>query len=553
MKRRLPKSHCDACGSSDAKQIYEDEDGKQDSYCFSCNKSERLFVDTVTTNSRSFIKMKQSLSKEEVSTYPIRSSNNDRGISEETNAYFGVRVSVNEVSGEVDTVYYPEYIKGVLSGYKARKLPKDFEQPSIGSIKNCDFFGQHLCSPELGKKLIITEGEEDCLMISDVIFSRFKKRANVCSLLSGASSAKKDFEKNLKFLKQFDQIILAFDKDEAGEKAVLQTSLVSGIELQKLYLMDLSEKDACDVVKEGKANEILEQFKSPKKYRPDGIIEIKDLEDLYFNENEKQVVHYPRNWSIFNETTQGIRLGEMDTFTGGTGGGKTQLFREIIVHLLNSTNENIGCLFLEETVSETLRGLGGILLRKRIHLPEVRSTVPKEDLKQSWDQLRKNNRLVFMDSTTYDTALSSIKYMAEYKNCKYIVLDHVSLLLSDIAGQGNEREKLDFIMTKLRNLVVKHNFWLGIAVHLRKRGLESTSFEEGAVPTLDDLRGSGGLKQLSNSVYALQRNSINPPDALRDVVTLHVLKNRFSGKTGICDTLRFNQDTGRLEKISSKF
>jgi hypothetical protein len=37
-----------------------------------------------------------------------------------------IKVSMNSTTGEVDTHYFPYYIKKELAGYKVRRLPKQF-------------------------------------------------------------------------------------------------------------------------------------------------------------------------------------------------------------------------------------------------------------------------------------------------------------------------------------------------------------------------------------------------------------------------------------------
>jgi twinkle protein len=69
-----------------------------------------------------------------------------------------------------------------------------------------------------------------------------------------------------------------------------------------------------------------------------------------------------------NHYTYGMKLGALDVFTSGTGCGKTQIFRELIFHLLKSTDANIGIISLEESVKDTIDGLAGLYLEKRIHL-----------------------------------------------------------------------------------------------------------------------------------------------------------------------------------------
>ena len=80
-----------------------------------------------------------------------------------------------------------------------------------------------------------------------------------------------------------------------------------------------------------------------------------------------------------------------------------------------------------------------------------------------------------------------------------------------------------------------------VVSHLKRP--EKKGHEEGAQVSLSQLRGSGAIAQLSDMVIGLERNQqgANP-----NVLTIRVLKNRFSGDTGVSGHLYYNQDTGRL-------
>ena len=86
-----------------------------------------------------------------------------------------------------------------------------------------------------------------------------------------------------------------------------------------------------------------------------------------------------------------------------------------------------------------------------------------------------------------------------------------------------------------------------LVVHLRKV-LGGKSFELGAIPTLDDLRGSGTIKQLSWDVIGLSRNQQHGDPVCANTTLVSVLKCRFTGRTGPSDYLYYSQDTGRMTK-----
>ena len=66
---------------------------------------------------------------------------------------------------------------------------------------------------------------------------------------------------------------------------------------------------------------------------------------------EKADCDYP--FDGLNKLTYGIRKQELVTVTAGSGLGKSQFLREIIWHLLQNTEENVGLMFLEESTRKT--------------------------------------------------------------------------------------------------------------------------------------------------------------------------------------------------------
>ena len=98
-------------------------------------------------------------------------------------------------------------------------------------------------------------------------------------------------------------------------------------------------------------------------------------------------------------------------------------------------------------------------------------------------------------------------------------------------------------MTYLRTLVEETGAGLILVSHL-KRPEGNRGHEEGATTSLSQLRGSHAIAQLSDIVIGLERNQQDAESA--NTTTLRVLKNRFSGDTGLAGELFYNRETGRL-------
>jgi len=69
---------------------------------------------------------------------------------------------------------------------------------------------------------------------------------------------------------------------------------------------------------------------------------------------------------------------------------------------------------------------------------------------------------------------------------------------------------------------------------------------------LSHLRGSASIAHLSDSVIGLERNQQAEGDEANTTV-IRILKNRYTGETGVTSHLHYNKDTGRLTEVDNPF
>jgi twinkle protein len=221
------------------------------------------------------------------------------------------------------------------------------------------------------------------------------------------------------------------------------------------------------------------------------------------------------------------------------------------MHIKDTTNNKIGCLFMEESVERTAEGFMGVDLSSPIHLPTSPVKYGDVEYKDSFDRTFGDDRLFIMDASfdtgaTVDQVVSRVRFMAKAMNCKIIILDHISILVS--GGQyGDERRALDEIMTKLRTLTQDTGIVLFAVSHLKRP--DGKGHEEGAVTSVAQLRGSASIAQLSDFVIGLERNGQAEDETERNTTHIRVLKNRFSGITGPAGHLLYSAETGRLTEF----
>ena len=187
-------------------------------------------------------------------------------------------------------------------------------------------------------------------------------------------------------------------------------------------------------------------------------------------------------------------------------------------------------------------------MNKLLHLEPIKVD---DDYRSAFDETVGSGRVFFYDhwgSLDSDNLLNHIRYMAKALGVSYLILDHLSIIVSGLDG-GDERRLIDNTMTKLRGLVEECGIGLVLVSHLKRP--EGRGHENGAETTLAQLRGSAAIAQLSDMVLGLERDQQDAE--ARNMTNVRVLKNRFSGDTGLASTLRYSHITGRLleEEISS--
>ena len=513
---------CPKCDSKDNVAVYSDG-GK---YCWGVDCDYVVY-----SNRGNVVDMEKPTTP--VKTKGIFKELEDRKISLSTCEYYGV-TSMEKPFRHVYP-YYDE--RGTLISNKIRNVKtKSFH--SEGDIKGSVLFGQNKFKNG-GKFVTICEGEIDAMSAYEMLGSRWP----VVSVKNGAASVKTDISNKhvYDFLMSFDSVIICFDNDAAGK---VSSAKLADLLAPKAKIVPMQYKDANDYLRLGKAKEFTEHWWDAKQYTPDNIVSGEELWNLV---NEKAIeaeVHYP--FEGLEKLTYGIRMGELITITAGSGLGKSQFVRELVYHSLKNTQHKMGLMFLEESVKRSGLGIMSLAANKTLHISEVFNKTSEEERKKAFDETLGTGRVFLYDhfgSNSIDAILNCVRFFANALDCKFVVLDHVSIVLSD-QQQGDERKAIDEIMTKLRMLVQELNISLILVSHLKRPS--SAGHEEGAATSLSQLRGSSSIGQLSDIVLGLERNGQHEDEVERHTTTVRVIKNRFSGLTGPACRLLYSVETGRM-------
>ena len=530
MARFLRHEPCEECGSSDAVAVYDDDAPNKCMSCGHLHKVKEKFI----------VKEREIMNnKFQVMRGLPYGTVTDRKISKDICETFNVMKSVNSI-GSTDKIYYSYYKDKRLIGYKVRSMPKAF---SVSGNLGDELFGQHAFAPG-GKRLVITEGEEDALAVAECSKQQYKVIYPVVSIAS-ANNMRAVVEQR-EWIRSFDEVVLFVDQDAAGKAAIDKLASIIGYDKVKVAVP--TKKDASAEYTELGKRQVMEAIWNAQVYNPHFILTSQDLWKSVEDYNKTTSNPYPPCFPLLTEKVKGMRFGEITLWTSGTGAGKSTLFREIILDIIDKTEDKIGIISLEESPAETAKKLSGMAINRNPSEEEI----PLNELKEGFDKVFAKDRILVLDhaGSMSEGIVDQLEYMA-LRGCKYLFIDHITILVSEGAEGLTGNEAIDKIMNDLLRITKQHNVWIGLISHLRKMQQTGKSFEEGHMPTVDDIRGSGSIKQISHDIVAFARDISSDDEQTRNTINLKVLKSRFTGNTGPAGSVRYNKTTGRLDLIDN--
>lgn len=450
----------------------------------------------------------------------------NRGLTKETLQFYNIRTKVDGEGKPFLTEFV--YPNGAIKERPTDK--KQFWWVDNGhSATEAGLFGMDKFQAGSHKYVTITEGEYDAASLYQVL------RTPVLSVRS-AGSARGDCIRALDWLSSFERVYLAFDADGPGREAA---SLVAQLfDYNKVYYVKFTRfKDANEYLQNGADVELRNLWWNSKKFQPEGIYSTKAEFLEILKERPREGVNiYPSK--LLNEMTYGVRTSESVLITAQEGVGKTELMHHIEYNALKGTNYNVGAIFLEEPKGRHLQSLAGLELGVPAHLPDCGCS--DADIAGALDRVVvADDRLHLYSHFGSDdpsVILDTIRFMATAGACRLILLDHITMVVSGLAGE-DERKALDYLSSRLEMMVKELDFALIMVSHVNDSG---------------QTRGSRYISKVADIRIDITRDLTNVDPSIRNTTNLYVSKNRFSGRTGPAGKLLFDPLTYRyMEDVFS--
>ena len=517
------------CGSSDAVSLYTKK--KLHLTCFSCGKQtwDEEIVDAYMAGE--IMKIEKDPIKdapEYVEQRGVVQALPERKITKKTAERFEVQTLVN-TSGKVIGRSFPfKDSDGKTIACKNKSTLDKKKQRSTGNIRRAGLFGEHLFTKSSGDFITITEGEEDA-MAGYQMLSNDTYESPVVSIKNGAQSAVRDCMGSYEFINSFKNVIICFDMDEPGQKAARE---VAAKFPGKARIMKMEHKDACDYSSRDQRAKFKVAWGRAEKFTPKGIYGFSELWDEMNRIDTSTKVPYP--WAELNDKLYHIRTGELSIVKAKPKLGKTQYLREIAFHIQETTDHNVGIIFLEETIKKITQGFCSLAMNKPVHLPDTKYKM--SELKEAFDGLAAKEQIHVFDPRSERTTtnlFSKMEFFVQALGCKFIFLDHITMF-SYTSESNDERRFLDKFLADLAAFAAIHDVHIMAVMHVNDDG---------------KTRGSRAPDQLCNVSITLDRDKKNPCPIIANTTKVIVDDDRFSGAAGLAVELFYDQETGRMTPL----
>lgn len=500
------------------------------------------------------LKEKEAISDEraaEIKSETSTKCNGFRGLSDAVTAYFGVRHSFSEEDGSVIAQMYPCTQEGKLTGYKIREVPKDFK--SIGRTGASTECFMQFRFQRGGKYLILTEGEVDALSAYQMLKDYNEKRGTdyevaVVSATTGAQSARQ-IANNYSFFDMFDHIIISYDADDAGQKAI--EGIVKVLPKGKIKIMKMKHKDANEYLQKADQKAFISDFYNAKSYVPAGVVGSSELYDKMIEQAGRERIPFPPFMKKLEEMLGSWELQTCGVIAAGTGAAKTTIANEIIYHLLFNTTYKTGIVSLELDCGQYAQAL----LSKHIQSRIASIQDPKERIKYLESEKIKgkaselftlpdgSDRFMVLDERDFSIEVMEEKIleMIISGGCQIIILDPVSDLFEDLPHEA-AAGFMKFLKGTMKNYPV--SFLL--LAHIRKSSDNKSAASTGAFVPEESIYGSGSLTKSASWVAMLSRDKYNEDEVIRNTTHVVLSKNRRGAITGQAGQIYYDSSTHQM-------
>lgn len=523
---------------------------------------------------------------EDILNLPVLSIE-ERGISLKTAKHFGVRTALDPSDGETPIAYYfPNTKKGEVVGFMKRDLKKaksdKYHFTTIGEYGvSCELFGTNCGNSTGGKKVWITEGQFDAMICWQTLKKRWPKaNPTVLSINNGTRSAVKNIgnKENMRYLKKFSEIIIAFDNDEATQEEKKKGVKKGKEALEDVYglipdikVVSLPEDlDCCDTVEDVGEEEFYWLLMKPINFAPEGFVKFDDIRDRAL---EMPELGDPWPWPSLTKYTLGIRTGEGHYFVSGVKMGKSETLNKIVQYSIENREEPVAVFKFEESPDETLKKIAGKFFKRDFVNPERVVFISEDgtevdvwgdrivnrDIYFSKDELERaidavGDRVILYNNygrCHWSQLKGAIRHAVLVEGVKRVFIDPITRLTVGLSASEANTE-LETFADEISKMSVELGFTYFCFCHANAPKV-GPPHEMGGKLYSNQATGSRSMMRACYYFYGLEGNkSDENPEKVRNTRELVILEDRKYGRTGRVK-LFYDKETGDFVEMPQEF
>lgn len=410
---------------------------------------------------------------------------NNRKLSEKTLSEF----KIGQDSGEI---VFPYFRDDELIHWKKLSLNRGSDGKKKMSTSKasepCLFGWQAL--DDNARQIVICEGEIDAMSLHQYGW-------NALSVPYGAGSGDKQkwVEYEYDNLQRFEDIYICMDNDEPGNKTALELAKRLGLHRCKIVLLPC--KDANECLQEGlRKEDLLPHFESarppshPMLRSPDEFLE--QVIEMFYPSPEKQAEGL-LPWSKSQPNIR-LRESELSLWMGYNHHGKSMLLSNVMLHLMDK-GERVCVASLEMSAKAQLQ---------RLYRQATTNAAPSIPyIREAQSYLTEKLWLYdLVGSVKIEELLEAFSYAHNRYGCKYFIIDSLMKLGKAEDDYAGQKELIDILC----DFKMVNKIHIALVTH-------ATKGNEYEVPNRFNIKGSGGISDLADTVMCVWRN-IKKKDAL---------------------------------------
>lgn len=440
-------------------------------------------------------------------------------------------------NGKVTEMLFPAnvMVDGSLkpTGYKIRKLPKDFYSKGyVGKINL--LAGQ---TNQVADTLVVVAGEIDLITAIQELepVKKYNKTVNVVSSLLGEDSTADCLRNHFEWVDKHNRIIVCMDNDDAGNKAFEKIKAV--IDNTKLFRANLKHKDLNDYLR-AKEGDLIQKdlYWNAVPVKSLGLIGSGSLLSKALEIVNMERIPLPPFLKGLDEVFRGgIGLQEVVNIVSSVSTGKSVFVNEIVLHWIMNSPYKMLIISLEDNAGSYGTKIASRIIGEKImglRTPEER-TKALVDNKGEIEKFLLNedgeDRFILMEDATsdLDTMKKVIIQAIKVYHTKIVLIDPLQSLI----GSKSLEDQVKWMEFEEETRRIYGVTFINIA-HTRKTGNGEQAHSEGGLISEEQIKGSQQIAATATTNIILRRNKVSEDEIERNTTYIDVTKNRTVGVTG---------------------